>query len=246
MIPGQVGIYEILFKVPDTIPADVPPCGGAVPSNLTVSIGYQTYENTFDGAGICVYQPAATARSQMAQQTIHALYQKLNFSDPDTFPFSQSPPHFSDVPASHPQYKWIQRMAELQIASNTASDCDPGAFCPDAQITNGEIAVFLVRAVQLLSNNCISSQVGCDPSIADGFTINSQTPYFQDVPASHPYFRWIQKAQELNLFHPGDGACLNGSTNCLDYCANGKFCPSGHTVIEKMSTYVGRAFFAFH
>jgi len=159
MIPGQVGIYEILFKLPDTIPPGVAPCvGDNLLSNLTVSIGYMNYENTFDGAGICVYQSAATARSQMAQALIHAVYQKLNFTDPDTFPFAQSPPHSSDVPASHPQYKWIQRVAELQMASSTASDCDPGDFCPDAQITNGQIAVYLVRAVRLLSNACVTSQ----------------------------------------------------------------------------------------
>jgi len=82
--------------------------------------------------------------------------------------------------------------------------------------------------------------------LADSFTINSQTPYFQDVPASHPYFRWIQKARELNLFRAGDGACFAGRPNCLDYCPAGSFCPTGHTIIEKMNTYIGRAFFAFH
>lgn len=83
----------------------MPPCSGYVTSNLTVSIGYAAYENTFDGVGICVFQPAATERSQMAKDLIHAIFQKLNYPDPDTFPFAQSPPHFSDVSASHPQYK---------------------------------------------------------------------------------------------------------------------------------------------
>ena len=241
MIPGLVGIYEILFKVPDTVPSDVPPCLADTNSNFTVSIGYSTSE-PFDGAGICVVQPAATERSQMAEALLHVLYRALAYPNPDTFPFAQSPAHFSDVPESQPRYKSIQRMVELQIASPSASDCGPGRFCPDAQITNGQMAVFVVRAMQLRSNPCARSQSGCDASVADGFTINSETPHFQDVPASHPYFRWIQKAKELNLIQSGDGACESGLPTCAEFCPDGSFCPSGTMTIGKMTRWIGRAF----
>ena len=242
MIPGQVGIYEIVFKVPDTIPPDVPPCIGDTYTNLTVSIGYQ---DSFDGASICVTQPAATARSQMAKALVRGLYQKLGLADPDSFPFAQSPPHYSDVPESLPLYKYMQRIAELQIASDNASDCDPGAFCPDAQSTNGQIAVWVVRAMQLRSDPCVSSETGCDVSIADSFTINSETPYFRDVSASHPYFRWIQKARELNLIRPEDVRCAAGAGACTQPCPQGSFCPSGTTTVGQMTLWVGRAFFEF-
>jgi hypothetical protein len=242
MIPGQVGIYEILFKVPETIPPEVPPCYNGTYTNLTVSLGFL---DSFDGAGICVAQPAATARSQMAKALVHGLYEKLNFKDPDAFPYAASPGHFLDVPESHPQYKWIQRLAELQIASDGASDCGPGSFCPDAQITNGQIAVWVVRAMQVRTDPCATSPDGCDPAVADNFTINSQKPYFADVPASHPYFRWIQKAVELQLIKDGDIRCASGEGACTKDCPPSNFCPAGTTVVAQMNLWVGRAFFAF-
>jgi hypothetical protein len=68
LLPGQVGIYQINFRVPETIPEDLPPCSG-LDWNLTVSIGSPGYAlrpigsglvDTFDGAGICVEAPAKT------------------------------------------------------------------------------------------------------------------------------------------------------------------------------------------
>ena len=47
--PGSVGVYEVKFRVPSLPPPAA--CGGAVRSNLTVSIGGTA---SFDGAGICV------------------------------------------------------------------------------------------------------------------------------------------------------------------------------------------------
>lgn len=48
--PGSIGIYEVKFTVP-SLPQGSMPCGGAVRSNLTVSIGRTT---SSDGAGLCV------------------------------------------------------------------------------------------------------------------------------------------------------------------------------------------------
>jgi uncharacterized protein (TIGR03437 family) len=60
LVPGQVGLYQINVKIPDTLPP-IPACtlsaptiSGVVQSNLTIDIGGQS---TFDGAAICV-QPA--------------------------------------------------------------------------------------------------------------------------------------------------------------------------------------------
>jgi hypothetical protein len=65
LTPGQVGLYQINVKIPDTVPS-VPPCTGTpggigklgftstVLSNLTIDIGGQV---SFDGAAICVQPP---------------------------------------------------------------------------------------------------------------------------------------------------------------------------------------------
>jgi uncharacterized protein (TIGR03437 family) len=61
LTPGQVGLYQINVKLPDTLPP-TPACTGIAPSplisyvqtNLTIDIGGI---NSFDGAAICVQPP---------------------------------------------------------------------------------------------------------------------------------------------------------------------------------------------
>jgi len=61
LTPGQVGLYQINVRIPDTVPS-VPACTGVlscigsllacdIQSNLTIDIGGFT---SFDGAAICV------------------------------------------------------------------------------------------------------------------------------------------------------------------------------------------------
>ncbi|HXB67279.1 MAG TPA: hypothetical protein VNY05_03500 [Candidatus Acidoferrales bacterium] len=59
LTPGQVGLYQINVKIPETVPAVVP-CSTAlgVASNLTIDIGSSTSGGlSFDGAPICVEAP---------------------------------------------------------------------------------------------------------------------------------------------------------------------------------------------
>jgi uncharacterized protein (TIGR03437 family) len=51
LAPGFVGLGQINFQVPETIPAGTPKCGNGVQSNLTISIFSET---SFDGGAICV------------------------------------------------------------------------------------------------------------------------------------------------------------------------------------------------
>jgi hypothetical protein len=60
LTPGQVGLYQINVRIPDTIPP-VPPCrvdaveGVNVISNLTITVGTgASFYNNLDGAAICV------------------------------------------------------------------------------------------------------------------------------------------------------------------------------------------------
>lgn len=72
-------------------------------------------------------------RGQMAVFVIRAL------GEPDPPPSMQS---FADVPPTHPFFRFIQRMKTLGITSG----CSATAYCPDAPVTRGQMAVFLIRA----------------------------------------------------------------------------------------------------
>jgi hypothetical protein len=58
-----------------------------------------------------------------------------NFSYPTT-------PFFTDVPATSPQFPYVQKMYELGLTTG----CTPTQFCPNNNLTRQEIAVFLTRA----------------------------------------------------------------------------------------------------
>lgn len=52
---------------------------------------------------------------------------------------------FTDVPASHPFFQFIEALA----ASHITAGCGAGNFCPDAPLTRGQMAVFLATALGL-------------------------------------------------------------------------------------------------
>jgi hypothetical protein len=76
-------------------------------------------------------------RDQMAAFIIRALGE---FNPP--VPPSQ---RFFDVPPTNPFYRFIDRMAVLQITLG----CGGGNYCPTLQVSRGQMAAFLVRAFNL-------------------------------------------------------------------------------------------------
>jgi hypothetical protein len=55
---------------------------------------------------------------------------------------------FADVSASHPYAKWIEQLAREGIT--TGCSTSPSRYCPDSPVTRAQMAVFLVRAFNLL------------------------------------------------------------------------------------------------
>ncbi len=51
----------------------------------------------------------------------------------------------NDVPTSHPFFRFIEALA----AAGVTGGCGPGAYCPNAAVTRGEMAVFLATALGL-------------------------------------------------------------------------------------------------
>jgi hypothetical protein len=52
---------------------------------------------------------------------------------------------FNDVPTNHPQFQFIEALAESAITVG----CGGGNYCPDSPLTRGQMAVFLSKALGL-------------------------------------------------------------------------------------------------
>ncbi|MFN7937227.1 MAG: SBBP repeat-containing protein [Bryobacteraceae bacterium] len=85
---------------------------------------------------------------------------------------------FADVPNNHQFVDYVRLMKDNAITSG----CDATNYCPDQRTTRGQMAVFIVRSL-----------VGSDDFVFPA------TPYFTDVPATHPFFKWIQKLRQINV-----------------------------------------------
>ena len=75
----------------------------------------------------------------------------IQYFDLDPKQVALLPPHFSDIPYSHPQHNFIQRLVELEITGGCSQD--PVSFCPDDAIPRNQMAAFFVRAFDLAEAN---------------------------------------------------------------------------------------------
>ncbi len=88
---------------------------------------------------------------------------------------------FQDVPPTNAFFDAINLFYQKGIT--TGCSASPMDFCPFADVTRAEMAVFIVRAVYG----------------GDNFTLNQSTPYFLDVPEGSFAYMWIQKMYELGI-----------------------------------------------
>ncbi len=86
---------------------------------------------------------------------------------------------FTDVPPTAYYFDAVDLLAQKGITNG----CTSTTFCPTANITRAQMAVFIVRAVY---------------NGTDNFTY-SPTPYFSDVTPTTFGFQWIQKLYELGI-----------------------------------------------
>jgi len=106
-------------------------------------------------------------RGDMAAYLMRARYGE-NFTFPAT-------PYFTDVPATHPYFKYVQR---LKADGLTVLE---GVYRVDEVVSRAVAAIFIVRTLY-----------------TDEFAYSS-SPYFSDVPPTHSAFKWIQKLKDTNL-----------------------------------------------
>jgi len=118
------------------------------------------------------------------------------------FPWSSSP-QFTDVTTSSPFYDYINVMKLWSITTGCTAD----RYCPQDRVTRAQMAVFVVRGV-----------------LGDNFTFPA-APYFTDVPATNPFFKYVQKLKELGI---------------TEGCGATTFCPDDNVTRAQMATFVVR------
>jgi hypothetical protein len=91
------------------------------------------------GCSPTAYCPTGTVPRMDASVLIVRAKLEALFGDTFTYPTT---PFFTDVPATLPQFPYIQKMFELGLTTG----CTATQFCPNSNLTRQEISVFLTRA----------------------------------------------------------------------------------------------------
>jgi hypothetical protein len=116
------------------------------------------------------YRPSENvSRSQMASFIIRALFGE---------DFSYSPTqHFTDIPDTHWAFKYIQKMYDEGITTGYSD----GTYRPSQNVTRGQMASFIIRAL-----------------FGEDFSYSS-TQHFTDIPDTHWAFKYIQKMYDEGI-----------------------------------------------
>ena len=98
----------------------------------------------------------------------------------NTFSYTTTP-YFTDVPANHPYFSYIQKLRDLGITVG----CTATTFCVNDPVTRAQAAVFIVRGK-------LRGLFG------DNFTYPA-TPFFNDVSITATEFPYVQKMFEMGI-----------------------------------------------
>ncbi len=106
---------------------------------------------------------------------------------------------FTDVLPSSPFFDYVSLMQSHGLTAGCW--VNPPLYCPDSTLTRGQMAVFIVAAMDIALGTTGTWQP-------------NPIPYFSDVPPSHSLFRFIQRLKELGSV-----------TGCHEPPAPPRFCP---------------------
>jgi hypothetical protein len=152
-------------------------------------------------------------RAQISIFIVRAIYSSISGNgEKFTYPTT---PYFSDVPANHPYFPYVQKMAQLGITSGTGG----GMYSPDDPVTNNQLAVFTVKARAIRDQLGIGPANLPDPLLCSGYAPCSNIDYFSDVPREDLFHDWIQRAYEL----VGDAVVCQPGLFCMNsYATRGQ------------------------
>ena len=118
---------------------------------------------------------------------------------------------FSDIPSSYPFARYIEHLYDHGITGGCSTS--PRRYCPDAGVTRGQMAVFLLRAIGHTSSAHLGPYRGT----------------FTDVPSSNPMARYIEHVAAHGIT-AGCGA------------SPPRYCPDADVTRAQMAIFIVRAF----
>jgi uncharacterized repeat protein (TIGR01451 family) len=121
---------------------------------------------------------------------------------------------FLDVPPSYPFHDYINTIARHAI---TAGCLDGKSFCPDASVTRGEMAVFLLKSL-----------------LGAGYVPPTATGIFTDVPPGYFAIDWVE-----DLYVRGITSGCNLTP--LQYCPD-RAVTRGEMAVFLLKTFLGNAY----
>jgi hypothetical protein len=117
---------------------------------------------------------------------------------------------FADVALTHPLAAWIEQLAREGVTGGCAST--PPRYCPEASVTRGETAVFLLRG-----------------TLGAAHVPPAPAGLYADVSLDHPLAAWIEELAREGI----TGGCAAGPA---------RFCPDVPVTRGQMAVFVVRAF----
>jgi hypothetical protein len=114
---------------------------------------------------------------------------------------------FDDVPVSSPFCPWIAELARRGVVGG----CVFSNYCPTAPVSRAEMAVFVLS----------TREPGVTPPACGPISI------FSDVPAIHPFCRWIEELSRRGV---------------VSGCGGGAYCPAAPVTREQMAVFLTVAF----
>jgi N-acetylneuraminic acid mutarotase len=112
---------------------------------------------------------------------------------------------FSDVPTSSPFYRFIETLLHRDVTTG----CSATAYCPLANTTRDQMAVFVLIAKQGSGFNPPACVAGAER--------------FADVPASSPFCKFIEELARRNV---------------VTGCGGNNYCPTAPVTREQMAVFV--------
>jgi hypothetical protein len=135
-----------------------------------------------------------TMRAQIAKMVV------LGFARPTN---TSGGPHFTDVPASHQFYQYI----ETAYNDGVVTGFDGRLFKPWDNVKRGQIAKIVVLTA-------------AKANAGEWQLVNPSSPSFRDVPGSDPFYRYVETAKAHNMI----SGFSDGTFRLYDLAKRGQIC----------------------